>query len=88
MFEPDPKGRGLVVNTVIPDSNAARAGVQKGDLLLALDNEPLKDSLDLVYGVKQKHVGDKSTLKLERKGEVIDLAVEFKIGEAPKHGKP
>ncbi|MBJ6801758.1 ChaN family lipoprotein [Geomonas propionica] len=88
MFEPDPKGRGLVVNTVVPDSNAARAGVQKGDLLLALDNEPLKDSLDLVYGVKQKHVGDKSTLKLERKGEVMDLAVEFKIGEAPKHGKP
>lgn len=88
MFEPDPKGRGLVVNTVIPDSNAARAGVQQGDLLLALDNEPLKESLDLIYGVKQKHVGDKSTLKVERKGEVLDLEVLFKIGEAPKHGKP
>lgn len=88
MFEPDPKGTGLAVNAVIPDSNAARAGVQKGDLLLALDNEQLKDSLDLIYAVKQKHVGDKSTLKLERKGEVINLEVIFKIGEAPKHGKP
>ncbi|QWV92624.1 ChaN family lipoprotein [Geomonas oryzisoli] len=88
MFEPDPKGRGLVVNTVVPDSNASRAGVQKGDLLLAMDNEPLKESLDLVYAVKQKHVGDKSTLKLERKGEVMDIEVVFKIGEAPKHGKP
>ncbi|WP_224984944.1 ChaN family lipoprotein [Geomonas agri] len=88
MFEPDVKGRGLVVNTVVPNSNAARAGVQNGDLLLALDNEPLKDSLDLIYGVKQKHEGDKSTLKLERNGEVMNLEVVFKAGEAPKHGKP
>ena len=88
MYEPDPKERGLVVKGVIPDSNASRAGVQPGDLLLSLDGEPLKESIDLVYAIKQKHAGDRGALKVERKGETVTLEVEFKEGEPQQHGKP
>ena len=87
MFEPDPKGRGLTVNGVVPDSNAARAGVKAGDLLLSLDGDPLIDSLDLIYAVKQKHAGDKSKLKLDREGETLTLDILFQEGETKQHGK-
>ncbi|HBA86696.1 MAG TPA: hypothetical protein DCZ75_01550 [Geobacter sp.] len=87
MFEPDPKGRGLVVNGVVPDSNASRAGVKVGDLLLSLDGDPLNESLDLIYAVKQKHAGDKGKLKLEREGETLTLDILFQEGEAKQHGK-
>ena len=88
MFEPDPGGRGLLVKNVVPDSNADRAGVKQGDLLLSLDGEPLTESIDLVYAVKQKQAGDRGSLKVERQGEPLTMEVVFREGEPPLHGKP
>ena len=88
MYEPDKDKRGLVVGNVLPDSNAERAGVKKGDLLLSMDGEPLTDSIDLVYAVKKKQPEDRGTLKVERQGEVLTLEVIFKKGEPAPHGKP
>ncbi|TSK03918.1 MAG: PDZ domain-containing protein [Geobacter sp.] len=87
MFEPSAKGSGLTVKKVLPDSNASRAGLQQEDVILALDAEPLKEAFDLVWSIRQKHPGDKSKLKMERKGETIYLDVVFKEG-AQQHGKP
>lgn len=86
VFEPKKEGTGLVVLNVVPDSNAARAGIKQGDLLLALDGEPLKEGFDLIYGMKQKQVGDKALLKLERNGEPMTVQVDLKM-ESSKHGK-
>jgi len=90
MFEPTKAGHGLLVNSVVPGSNADRAGVKEGDLLLSLDGESLSDSYDLVYAVKRKHVGDRSTLVVERGGKQLSLQVVYQAGTgAPKeHGKP
>ena len=88
MYEPDPNQRGLAVSNVVPDSNAERAGVKKGDLLLSLDGESLADSIDLVYAVKQKKPEDRGILKVERQGEVLTLEVIFNMGEPPPHTKP
>ena len=88
MFEPDPKGRGLLVKGVVPDSNALRAGVKQDDLLLSLDGDPLTESIDLVYAVKQKHAGDRGVLKVERQGEALTLEVIFQESAAQQHGKP
>lgn len=88
MFEPDQSKRGLKVTGVAPDSNAARAGVQQGDLLLSLDGEPLLESIDLIYAVKQKKVGDRGSLKVERKGEPLTLEVVFKETAPEAHRKP
>ncbi|BCG48480.1 protein of unknown function DUF399 [Citrifermentans bremense] len=87
-FDPGPDKRGLLVKSVIPESNAARAGVKEGDLLLALDGEALTEAFDLVYAIKQKHAGDRGTLKLERAGEPMSVEVEFKSSKPYQHGKP
>jgi len=88
MYEPAP-GRGLLVSNVVPGSNAERAGVKQGDLLLSLDGEALADSFDLVYAIKQKHIGDKSTLQVERQGKPLTLKVLFeKTDDIHQHGKP
>jgi uncharacterized iron-regulated protein len=85
IFEPTPGKHGLLVSGVVPGSNAERAGVQQGDLLLKLDGEALSDSYDLIYAIKQKKVGDKSTLEVERKGQPVKLNVVYQAG-GMEHG--
>ena len=82
-FEPTPSGRGLLVKEVVPGSNAERAGVKPGDLLLSLDGETLSDGYDLVYGIKQKQAGERSTLQVERQGRLLTLEVLY---QASGHG--
>jgi uncharacterized iron-regulated protein len=91
-FEVAKSGQGLTVTTVAPNSNAERAGVKQGDLLLTLDGVKLADGYDLVYEVKKKKVGDHGLLELERDGKALKLEVTFLAADAaaePKqHGKP
>jgi uncharacterized iron-regulated protein len=87
-FEPVASGHGLMINTVLPGSNADRAGMKQGDLLLSLDGEAMSDSFDLVYALKQKHTGDRSTLTVERLGQKLQLEVVYQKSELNQHGKP
>jgi uncharacterized iron-regulated protein len=80
MIEPAPAGPGLVVKGVSPASNAERAGIIPGDLLLAIDGEVLADNFDLVYAVRRKKPGDRGTLKVERQGKTMEVDVLFQAG--------
>ena len=77
MIEPTPAGHGLVVKKVAPDSSADRAGLQLGDLLLSLDDEPLRDPFDLIYAVQQKQPGSHGTLQIRRQGKTLTVDVLF-----------
>ena len=77
MIEPTPAGHGLVVKKVAPDSSAERAGLQPGDLLLSLDDEPLRDPFDLIYAVQQKQPGSHGTLQIRRQGKTLTVDVLF-----------
>jgi uncharacterized iron-regulated protein len=85
MIEAAPAGRGLVVKGVLPGSNAERAGLQQGDLLLSLDGESLTENFDLTYAVQQKHPGDRGVVQVERQGKTLKLEVVFLATH--KHGK-
>jgi uncharacterized iron-regulated protein len=85
MIEPAKQGRGLVVREIVSGSNAAQAGLQKDDLLLTLDGETLKDNLDLIYALKQKHPGDRMTLEVERHGKAIYVDVLIPPSEEKDH---
>jgi hypothetical protein len=75
MIEPAPLGRGLVVREIVSGAIAERAGLQKDDLLLTLDGETLKDNIDLIYTLKQKHPGDRMILKVDRHGKSKNVEV-------------
>jgi uncharacterized iron-regulated protein len=87
-FESTPSGRGLQVKEVVPLSNAKRAGLRKGDLLLFLDAEALSDGYDLVYALKRRHLGDRSTLRLERQGAPLSLEVVYQAGDQRQRDNP
>ena len=60
--------RGLVITAVRADTPAAAAGLQEGDLLLAVDNHPLNTVPDLV-DVVRKCEGATIALRLLRDGD-------------------
>jgi len=79
-MEPTPNGRGLLVGSVASGSNAERAGLKQGDLLLSMDGEPLAESIDLIYAVKRKKEGDRGVLQVERQGKNLTVEVVFLAG--------
>jgi uncharacterized iron-regulated protein len=88
VIEPVPGGRGLVVKEVLAGSNAERCGLEQGDLLLAFDGQDLTEEFDLIYAVKQKQIGDRGTLQVERKGQAMKMEVLFQAaGRVPPQGK-
>jgi S1-C subfamily serine protease len=88
MVEQAKNRRGLLVKSVVPGSNAARAGLKPGDLLLTLDGEALADNFDLVYAVRRKHAGDHGSLQFDREGQIVTTDVLFQApGEKHPHDK-
>ena len=77
MMEPAPRGRGPAVKTVAPGSNAERAGLQPGDLLLAIDDDALVDTFDLIYAMKQKQPGSHGLLQIERQSQTLKVDILF-----------
>ena len=67
----------VVVMDVVAGSTAATAGVRSGDVLLAIDAEPIAESFDLVYVVGLKNKGDKGRLEVERAGGKLTLDLDF-----------
>jgi Do/DeqQ family serine protease len=68
-------GDGVLVVQVAENSPAARAGIQPGDLLVAIDNEPVQTVTDLRKRIDLAHIGDTVTLSLVRDGEKMTRKV-------------
>lgn len=67
--------RGALVGDVTPDSPASRAGIQKGDILLAIDGKPVNDSAELRMHVSLMQPGTQVAVKVLRNGEEKTLNV-------------
>jgi len=71
---PNPKGRGCRIAAVLDDSPAARAGLEAGDILLAVDGVAVDDAstaeiVELIRG----RAGQPVELLVERQGEVLSF---------------
>jgi S1-C subfamily serine protease len=70
---------GLLVIGVEPDSPAELAGAIIGDILVAIDDQPLRDTDDLRSALRAELTGRPATLRLLRGGVARELTVT--IGE-------
>ena len=70
---------------VAPESPAHKAGLKVGDLLMAVDGQPVATYADLLERMGESAVGDKLKLKIGRGSEQLD--VELVIGERPAAGR-
>ncbi len=74
--------RGAVVDSVQEDTGAADAGVQRGDIITAVDGEPLATMAQLVAEVRRRAPGDTVELTLLRDGDELQLDVT--LSERPR----
>ena len=60
------------VDNVLPDSPAARMGVQAGDRILAIDRQPIRRATDIPRVISRSH-GNGVTLLVRRDGRTVTL---------------
>lgn len=69
------RDRGLLVVHVDPDTPAARAGLQAGDVLLEVDGRSIEDAPDLHRAVRELEEGTPAAVRVLRRGEEKTLEV-------------
>jgi regulator of sigma E protease len=75
-----------VVDSVTPDSPASRAGLQKGDVLVAADGQPIADLASLSAIVKKK-AGAPIDLTVRRGDRTIDCSITPQVPVGFKPGE-
>ncbi|XOZ33736.1 DegQ family serine endoprotease [Halomonadaceae bacterium KBTZ08] len=76
---------GALVADVVPDSPAAEAGLQQGDVILEFNGEEITRSSDLPPKVGRTDVGSEADLTVLRNGE--RMTVTFTVGKLPEDSK-
>ena len=69
--------QGALVESVDESSCAAKAGLEKGDIITAMDGKTVISSAELVEAKKAYKAGDTVTLEVERSGEKLTLTLTF-----------
>lgn len=86
----DTKGDGIVISDFTQGSTGSKAGMQKQDRILAIDDNAISNYADLKLAMLDKRPGDEITVELERPAESgeperLSLRVELGSREQPKH---
>jgi S1-C subfamily serine protease len=69
---------GAIVKKVLPESNAAKAGLCMGDIIVGVNGFSIKNEEELFFREETLHVGEEVTLKIWRlKSGLIDI--KFKL---------
>src|SRR5216117_4018780 len=79
-----PKGLGLVVDYVVPNSPAASAGVQQNDILKMLNDQILMEPTQLRKLLQTFSEGTEVTLTILRKGQEQKITVKLVKKEMPQ----
>ncbi len=66
---------GVLLSGVQPDGPAERAGLRRGDLIVAADGRTIENLYDYTYALEAMRVGEPTTLRVRRGGEAFDLEI-------------
>jgi putative serine protease PepD len=73
--------RGAGVVEVTPDSPAGDAGIQQGDVIVAIDGDAVNGSASLTAFVREKAAGDESVLTVVRDGSTQEITATLAVKE-------
>lgn len=74
-----PRNGGVLVSEVLPDTPAADAGFQEGDLITSFAGRPVRRPRDLQSVVEQMPLDEEQEVKILRNGEPQTLAVTVRV---------
>lgn len=67
-------GQGAVIANVEDNSPAAKAGIEEGDVILAINGVPIAGRTGMIALVRDAQPGDTIKIKLEREGKTINVS--------------
>jgi serine protease Do len=73
------EARGVIVQSLVDDGAAEKAGVQNGDVILSIDDREVNAPNELQSYVATRRPGDKVTLNIFRGGKTIQKQVTLKM---------
>ncbi len=76
-----PRESGVLVSKVVDDSPAARAGIQVGDVISAVDGEPVASPSELAHAVRGYDDGATAVLEVWRAGKLETLSATIEERE-------
>lgn len=81
-----PVNYGIVVDSVVPNGPAAKAGMQDKDILIAFNDKKIATFPDLQQALEKTKVGDNVTVTIVR--DKTTKALNIKLGEMPQQTNP
>jgi len=76
---------GALLISVEPDGPAAQAGLMLGDVLLALDGKPIRDTDNIQAHLGSEKVGKDLAASILRGGALTQAVI--RVGERPRRGR-
>jgi Do/DeqQ family serine protease len=73
---------GVLVTDLYPDGPGARAGLRQGDLITAIDGQPVNDAATLNYRVATRRSGDQIALTV-RRGKAAERTISLRVETPP-----
>ncbi len=82
-----PEG-GVVINSTVPGSAAAEAGLEAGDVIVSIDGEQMSAQDRLTDAILRRRPGDRVELALLREGEPLEMVVALGRWRRPWSATP
>jgi serine protease Do len=71
--------KGALVAEIVPNGPAAKAGFEQGDIVTAIDGQPVDDSYDLTRRVASVPTGNVVTFNVSRQGKPLQLKATIAV---------